>query len=180
MNVNGAQKGAPLPRHRMHPQIMSAPPPMLHAKTSKPATAFFLLYIAALIAYFVIRCVDIARVLTNWTERGYSIAVLVVEAIGVSALVPYALANLRPTLPIMESEKDAPRNWKEFGCDQFDVFILVPCYKESWATIKRTLMCAMFARVPPGCRKHIVLGNDGHDVVSAARCRLPAVCLPVL
>lgn len=47
----------------------------------------------------------------------------------------------------------------------FDVFILVPCYKESWATIKRTLMCAMFARVPPGCRKHIILGNDGHDVV---------------
>jgi hypothetical protein len=50
--------------------------------------------------------------------------------------------------------------------NRFDVFILVPCYKESWATIKRTLMCAMFARVPPGCRKHIILGNDGHDVVS--------------
>jgi hypothetical protein len=48
---------------------------------------------------------------------------------------------------------------------RFDVFILVPCYKESWATIKRTLMCAMFARVPPGCRKHIILSNDGHDVV---------------
>jgi hypothetical protein len=48
------------------------------------------------------------------------------------------------------------------------VFILVPCYKESWATIKRTLMCAMFARVPEGCRKHIILGNDGHDVVRPA------------
>jgi hypothetical protein len=48
---------------------------------------------------------------------------------------------------------------------RFDVFILVPCYKESWATIKRTLMCAMFARVPPGCRKHIILGNDGYDQV---------------
>ena len=44
------------------------------------------------------------------------------------------------------------------------MFVVVPCYKESWATIKRTLMCAMFARVPPGCRKHIILGNDGHDV----------------
>jgi hypothetical protein len=49
---------------------MSAPPPKLRAKTSKPATAFFVLYMAALIAYFVIRCIDIARVLTNWGERG--------------------------------------------------------------------------------------------------------------
>jgi hypothetical protein len=49
---------------------MSAPAPKLRAKTSKPATAFFLLYMAALIAYFVIRCVDIARVMTNWSERG--------------------------------------------------------------------------------------------------------------
>jgi hypothetical protein len=40
---------------------------------------------------------------------------LVVEAIGVSALVPYAFANLKPTLPIVEPERDAPRNWKEFG-----------------------------------------------------------------
>ncbi|KAF6264344.1 hypothetical protein COO60DRAFT_1698383 [Scenedesmus sp. NREL 46B-D3] len=170
MNRKGAQHGAPLPRHRQHPQVMSAPPPKLRSKTSKPATVYFVLYIAALIAYFVIRCVDIANLLTNWSQRGYSIAVLVVEAIGVSALVPYALANLRPTLPIMESEKDAPKTWKEFGVDQFDVFILVPCYKESWATIKRTLMCAMFARVPPGCRKHIVLGNDGHDVTNNRNC----------
>jgi hypothetical protein len=54
-----------------------------------------------------------------------------------------------------------------FSCCSFDVFIMVPCYKESWATIRRTLMCAMFARVPPGCRKHIILGDDGHDVVSS-------------
>jgi hypothetical protein len=44
---------------------MSAPPPKLRAKTSKPATAFFVLYMAALIAYFVIRCRDIA-VAANW------------------------------------------------------------------------------------------------------------------
>lgn len=165
MNSNGAAKGAPLPRSARDPQVMSAPPPKLRSKTSKPATAFFVLYMAALIAYLVIRCIGIARGMTNWSERGYSIAVLIVEVIGVSALVPYAFANLKPTLPIEEPEKDAPTTWKEFGVsDNFDVFILVPCYKESWATIKRTLMCAMFARVPPGCRKHIILGNDGHDV----------------
>jgi hypothetical protein len=52
------------------------------------------------------------------------------------------------------------------SCCSYDVFVMVPCYKESWATIRRTLMCAMFARVPPGCRQHIILCDDGHDVVS--------------
>lgn len=49
---------------------MSAPPPKLRSKTSKPATAFFVLYMAALIAYLVIRCIGIARGMTNWGERG--------------------------------------------------------------------------------------------------------------
>lgn len=49
------------------------------------------------------------------TAHRYSIAVLIVEVIGVSALVPYAFANLKPTLPIEEPEKDAPTTWKEFG-----------------------------------------------------------------
>jgi hypothetical protein len=41
--------------------------------------------------------------------------VLVVEAIGVSALVPYAFANLRPMMPVEEPERDAPKTWREFG-----------------------------------------------------------------
>jgi hypothetical protein len=48
----------------------------------------------------------------------YSIAVLVVEVIGVSALVPYAFANMRPTLPEEEeSNHDAeqPGTYAEFG-----------------------------------------------------------------
>ena len=36
--------------------------------------------------------------------------------------------------------------------------------QESWKTLKRTLMSAALARVPPGCRKHVIVGNDGHDV----------------
>jgi hypothetical protein len=59
-----------------------------------------------------------AAPLRHFATSRYSIAVLVVEAIGVSALIPYALANLRPTLPIMEPEKDAPKTWKEFGADK--------------------------------------------------------------
>ncbi|WIA35221.1 hypothetical protein OEZ86_003683 [Tetradesmus obliquus] len=169
MSGNGA-----LPKSRKDPQVMSAPAPKLRAKRSWVATGFFASYMVALIIYFAIRCMGIAKGMTNWLDRGYSIAVLVVEAIGVSALIPYAFANLRPTLPVEEPERkenEDPITWAEFGVrDNFDVFILVPCYKESWATIKRTLMCAMFARVPPGCRKHIILGNDGHDVDNA-NCR---------
>jgi hypothetical protein len=48
----------------------------------------------------------------------YSIAVLVVEAIGVSALVPYAFANLKPTLPNEEDnnhDDETPRSCAEFG-----------------------------------------------------------------
>lgn len=59
---------------------------------------------------------------TNITPRipthRYSIAVLVVEAIGVSALIPYAFANLRPTLPVEEPERkenEDPITWAEFG-----------------------------------------------------------------
>jgi hypothetical protein len=70
MSSGGAQNGVPLPKSTRDPQVMSAPPPKLRARTSKPATAFFVLYMSALIAYFVIRCVDISRVLTNWGERG--------------------------------------------------------------------------------------------------------------
>lgn len=59
-----------MPRSARDPQVMSAPPPKLRSKTSKPATAFFVLYMAALIAYLVIRCIGIARGMTNWGERG--------------------------------------------------------------------------------------------------------------
>lgn len=66
--------------------------------------------------------------------RRLSLGILVVELIGASALLPYALANVRAVFP-----SEDPSNWgagtKEekyarFGCTTpFDVFVLVPCYK---------------------------------------------------
>jgi hypothetical protein len=140
-------------------------PPGLRTKRSRSGTLFFALYCASLIAYITIRGIDM-RAMPNWRERGYSLFILLVELIGVSALVPYGFANCAFTLPRKETEAEAAhRSWAQFGCTKpYDIFVLVPCYKESWSTIKRTLMAAMFARVPPGCRKHIILGNDGHDV----------------
>jgi hypothetical protein len=56
-------------------------------------------------------------------------------------------------------------------------FILL---QESWKTLKRTLMSAALARLPPNCRKHIIVGNDGHDVKVRSRSALGDVVLYVL
>jgi hypothetical protein len=44
----------------------------------------------------------------------YSIALLFVEIIGISALVPYAFANVRAVLPMKEDT--AAADWAQFGC----------------------------------------------------------------
>jgi hypothetical protein len=50
--------------------------PLLQAKWSKAATSAFVLYMMSLVAYIVIRCVDIARMkpeqgqLHVWVRRG--------------------------------------------------------------------------------------------------------------
>jgi hypothetical protein len=81
---------------------------MWHMYTSRSAAA-----IAASHA-----CLKFAFHCTHAAVCRYSIAVLVVEAIGVSALVPYAFANLKPTLPEEEHsnhDPEQPRSYATFG-----------------------------------------------------------------
>lgn len=174
------------------PPAGAPPVKPLQTKRSWLSTLLFVFYMCSLIAYISIRVWDIVRLIkrgdgttgyskkeiavmektgSKFPNQWYSLAILVVELIGASALVPYAFANTRHTLPVPE-EPNEKRTWEQFGSrTEFDVFVIVPCYKESWKTLKRTLMCAMFARVPPGCRKHIIVGNDGWNVTNNPNCQ---------
>lgn len=45
----------------------------------------------------------------------------------------------------------------------YHVRVLVPCYKEDLAILKRTICCALAAYLPPGCARTVYLCDDGKD-----------------
>ena len=52
----------------------------------------------------------------------------------------------------------------------YHVRVLVPCYKEDLAIVRRTVMAAYDALLPAGCARTIYLCDDGKDPKKHAFC----------
>lgn len=90
----------------------------------------------------------------------YSIIVLVVECIGISAVVPYGLVNIchthptgSPGLPADDGTLLPDKTSALLPSPvelQFSMRVLVPCYAEPLSVVSATVTAAMEADLPPG------------------------------
>lgn len=53
---------------------------------------------------------------------------------------------------------------------EYSIRVLIPCYKESLAIVRRTISAARKAHIPGGCRVTIYLCDDGKDPLKRDFC----------
>ncbi|WIA20938.1 hypothetical protein OEZ85_005279 [Tetradesmus obliquus] len=149
---------------RMPERVVWAPrkaprPTKLHF--SPLALLLLLAFLGAAGYYFYVR---VAFTLNMGSHTWYGVLVLVVEIIGLTAVVPYGmllpfhtLSSGSKGLPVDDGRAILPPE------KRFRVHILVPCYKESLEVITNTVTAALAAEVPPGVTRVLYLCDDGKD-----------------
>eukprot|EP00879_Flechtneria_rotunda_P011197 GHRR01011695.1.p1 GENE.GHRR01011695.1~~GHRR01011695.1.p1 ORF type:complete len:695 (+),score=198.24 GHRR01011695.1:342-2426(+) len=115
-------------------------------------------YLSAMVYYLYVRIAFTLDMKDKW----YSISVLVVECIGMTAVVPYAFINAVHTNPTGSPGLPADDSMTEPD-KKFTVRVLVPCYKESLGVVSGTLRAALEAELPPGVTRAVYLCDDGKD-----------------
>jgi hypothetical protein len=143
--------------------------------------AVFLLYIGAFITYVAIRA---AKTLGLGASLWYGIVVLAVEILGGLAMLPYGLClcvRVADYELLAAAERAAAAAAAKAAGGEgapalsaaaarpaatalgYHVRVLIPCYKEPLEVIQKTLLAAMYAPLPLGCRRTVYLLDDGRD-----------------
>eukprot|EP00775_Hariotina_reticulata_P006654 gene6654-6879_t len=117
-----------------------------------------LFYLAVVIYYLYVR----VRYTLDMKDKWYSICVLIVELIGITSVIPYAAINVVHTHPTGSAGLPIDDGFSTPD-KKFVLRVLVPCYKESLATVSATITAAMEANLPPGARRMLYLCDDGKD-----------------
>ncbi|GBF89253.1 six-hairpin glycosidase [Raphidocelis subcapitata] len=122
-----------------------------------------LFYLGSLGYYLYVR---IAKTL-DMPYKWYSILILVVECIGMTSVVPYALLNVVHTHPSGSGGLPADDGLMEPD-KRFTVRVMVPCYKEPLEIVAATVDAALQADLPPGVARILYLCDDGADPAKRA------------
>ncbi|KAI8463876.1 MAG: nucleotide-diphospho-sugar transferase [Monoraphidium minutum] len=132
-------------------------------RPTRPDASWFailvaLYYLGAVVYYMYVR---IAFTL-DFKDKWYSVVILIIEFLGVSAVLPYAAFNCVHTHPT-GSYGLPPDDGLTEPDTKFSVRVLVPCYKEDLSVVAATIDAAMAADLPPGVTRHLYLCDDGKD-----------------
>ena len=123
----------------------------------------YILFISVFIGYVFIRA---------WKTLGlggslwYGIVVLAVEILGGIAMLPYGLCL---TMRVVQPKNQAALNAAAKSLQPpptaipYHVRVVIPCYKEPLDVISKTFMAAMYAALPPNCKRTVYLLDDGKD-----------------
>lgn len=134
------------------------PEPMKYVRRTvvKPlgATLFALFSLSALF-YGYVRVVWSLRDLDALLPFG--ITVMVIEALGAACMAFYGVWLIAGT-----DDSDIANAVKPMRT-QYTVRVLIPCYRESLAIVRRTIAAARLARRPLGCTVLVYLCDDGND-----------------
>ena len=125
--------------------------------------AAFLIYICALGFYAYMR---VRYTLALGPYVIYGIAIFAIEMLGASATITYGM-NL-VLLPVYEDIRQV--DGKVISRYSYHVRVLVPCYQEPLALVKRTIEAALDAELPKGVHRTIYLLDDGKDVKKRRFC----------
>ena len=117
-------------------------------------TALFLAYVLTTFGYAYVRA---TRSLGDLGPLyAYGVFVLFVEMLGAVSVMFYGVwLTARP----IASDPAAAGGLRR----GYSIRVLVPCYKESLAIVRRTVLAALHARLPDGCRATVYLCDDGKD-----------------
>ena len=97
----------------------------------------------------------------------YGIVVFAIEMLGATASISYGICLVR--LPVYE---DIKTDEGKVLCQYpYHVRVLVPCYQEPLALIRKTIEAALDAELPKGVNRTIYLCDDGKDPQKRAFCR---------
>ncbi|KAI8463461.1 MAG: glycosyl hydrolase family 9-domain-containing protein [Monoraphidium minutum] len=149
--------GAPLWR----PPGGGPDPQPLAVRFSWVAAALLLAYAASL-AYYLWARTTLSLDLGDHAWYGW--VVLAVEVLGATAVLPYGAMLVAYT--VSTGSAGLPPDIGRVSLPpskHFAVHVLVPCFKESVATVAATLKGALSADLPPGTTRTVYLCDDGGD-----------------
>lgn len=148
-------------------EILVDPPELkgpLKKRMAPIALFFFLCYLTATSFYLYTR---VRFTLDMGYQTWYGVYILAVEIVGISSVLPYGLLLVMHTTP--HKRAGLPRDdGRTRPVANFHVRVLVPCYKESMATIMATVGAALQADLPAGCQRTLYLCDDGNNPEKAA------------
>ncbi|CAL8466081.1 g5617 [Coccomyxa elongata] len=122
-------------------------------------SAVMLVYCIALVFYLWVR---ITKTLDLGRYLPYGIFVLIVEIMGATTTLLYGVNILwHPVNPPLPEDPNNPGLPKVNM--PYHIRVLVPCYKESYDIVTRTLEAALIAPLPAGCQRTIYLCDDGKN-----------------
>ena len=121
----------------------------------------YIIFIAVFVGYVGIRA---AKTLGLGGSLWYGIVVLVIEILGGIAMLPYGLCLtmrvIQPKTAANTADRTAQPPPTALG---YHIRVVIPCYKESLDVISKTFMAALYASLPPNCRRTVYLCDDGKD-----------------
>lgn len=124
----------------------------------------FITFCIALPTYVGIRA---SKTLGLGGSLWYGAIVLTVEILGGLAMLPYGLCltmRVQGEPPLEGSAADAAAKGQlPPTLIDYHIRVVIPCYKEPLEVISKTFMAAMYASMPPNCRRTVYLLDDGRD-----------------
>jgi cellulose synthase/poly-beta-1,6-N-acetylglucosamine synthase-like glycosyltransferase len=118
-------------------------------------TALFLAYVLTTVGYAYVRA---TRSLADLGPLyAYGAFVLFVEMLGALSIMFYGVWLTARPIASDPAAADGLRRG-------YSIRVLVPCYKESLAIVRRTVLAALNARLPDGCSSTVYLCDDGKDL----------------
>jgi endoglucanase len=117
----------------------------------------------SLFSLFAISSLFYGYVRVAWSLRDlgpllpFGITVMVIEALGAACMAFYGVWLIAAT-----DDSDVTSAVKPLRT-QYTVRVLIPCYRESLAIVRRTIAAARQARRPLGCTVLVYLCDDGND-----------------
>lgn len=121
----------------------------------------YIIFILVFVGYIGIRA---AKTLGLGGSLWYGIVVLAIEILGGIAMLPYGLCLtmrvIQPKSAAGTAEKGAQPSPTAIG---YHIRVVIPCYKEPLDVISKTFMAALYAALPPNCRRTVYLLDDGKD-----------------
>ncbi|KAK9814697.1 hypothetical protein WJX72_010067 [[Myrmecia] bisecta] len=122
------------------------------------AWAFFIFHTAMFVFYLVVRCVRSLDVYPV-SYRAYAYFVLIMECLGWTTVLNYAISNLRrPIWADWEQVNDRVPQ----PAHPYHIRVVICCYKEETDVVIGTVRAALSAVVPNGCCRTVYVLDDGY------------------
>ncbi|CAL5228455.1 g11593 [Coccomyxa viridis] len=106
--------------------------------------------------------VRITKTLDLGQFLGYGIFVLIVEIMGATSTISYGINLIWSPINSPLAEDPANPGLPKVNLP-YHIRVLVPCYKESFDIVTRTIMAALDAPLPAGCSRTVYLCDDGKN-----------------